>query len=418
MKNIVHQTTKKLIKKVNNLKKELKKNTPIEKFVVPDAVHNKKTKEPVQVVEISSKSVAKGTLTIISILLMTYFLYSIKSLLGVFFVSLFFAAALDPVVDWLEKKHIPRTVGVLFVFFCLFGIIVAILGSMLPIIINQILSLVSQLTDAMLNIFYNLQQGELLDFLPKTIHEWLLNTLHSMNFETIIEQILKNLSGLAQQVQNIASGSLKTLGTTVEAGVSVTVSIASGLFNLILVLFLTFFMIVDKGNLNDFFHSLFPKKYGVYISAKTKAIQAQIGAWVGGQVLLSCIMFLTTFIGLLIIGMSKYALTLALIMAVGEFIPYIGPLIFLSFALPIAFGTSITVVLKLIIFYSILQFVEGNIFVPSVMKKAVGLSPIVVLLVLIIGFQFFGVIGAIIAVPVTTAIAIFIKDYTQSVAKK
>jgi len=351
-------------------------------------------------------------------LAIVYFLYEIKSLLITFFISLFFAAALDPVIDWLEKKHIPRGVGLIFIFVILFGVIVTVIASMVPIIIDQLLSLLSRLTEAIFEFFQNLQDGEALKFLPDNMQTWLINSLESINFDMVINQTLKNLSGIADQIKNIASGSIKTLGSTVEAGVNVTMSIASGLFNVVLILFLTFFMTVDKGSLNDFFHSLFPKRYGAYITEKTKAIQTQIGGWMRGQILLSLIMFLTTFIGLLLIGMKQYALTLALIMAIGEFIPYVGPLLFLLFALPIAFGMSFSVVVKLVIFYGILQFVEGNVFVPAVMKKAVGLSPIVVLLVLLIGFQFLGILGAIIAVPVTTAIAIFIKDYTKSIAKR
>ena len=99
-------------------------------------------------------------------------------------------------------------------------------------------------------------------------------------------------------------------------------------------------------------------------------------------------------------------------------IPYIGPLIFLIFSLPVALGTSMTVSIKLIIFYIIIQTVEGNILVPAVMKRVVGLSPIIILLVLLIGWQFLGIIGAIIAVPVTTAVAMFVRDYINVIREK
>ncbi len=417
MKNIfIH--TKRLFKKVKKLQESLKKAPPVEKFEFPDT-EEEKGKKPMHIVEISTKSVAKATLTIIGIIALAYFVYSIKTLLILFFVSLFFAAAMDPAVDWLENKHIPRSIGVILIFLILIGIVVVVIGSMIPIIVEQISSLVSNFTNATIRFFESLKDnGDSLAFLPEKYRDWVITTLQSMKFETIIKQLLNNLSGIVDQVQNFASGSLKTIGSTLGAGVSVTVSIASGLFNFILVLFLTFFMAIDKGSLNDFFHSLFPKKYGSYISEKTGAIQKQIGSWFRGQILLSIIMFITTFIGLIIIGMGEYALILALIMAIGEFIPYIGPIIFFVFALPISFGVSFAVVIKLVIFAAILQFVEGNVFVPAVMNKVVGLSPIVVLLALIIGFQFLGIIGAIIAVPVTTAVAIFIKDYMKSVANK
>lgn len=416
MKDLFHRT-KRLVKKLQKMQEDLKNNTEYQTFQMPDPDDLVKP-IPTQRVEISSRSVAKATVTILLILLFAYFLYSIQTLLILFFISLFFSATLDPAVDWLETKGVPRAVGIILVFILLFTVVIGIIGSMVPVLIAQISSLVSYFTDATLNFFINLEAGKNLLFIPEPYREWIINTVNSANLETVVKQLVSNFSNFSDQIQNVASGSLKTLGSTVGAGVSVAGSIASGLFNFILVLFLTFFMVVDTRGVSTFFHSLFPKKYGNYINEKTHAIRKQIGAWVRGQMALSLIMFTMTFIGLLIVGMGEYAVTLALVMAIGEFIPYIGPIIFLSFALPVAFGFGFTVVIKLLIFYAILQFVEGNIFVPAVMNKAVGLSPIVVLLVLLIGWQFLGVIGAIIAVPVTTAIAIFVSDYTKSMENK
>ena len=416
MKKLIKHT-KGILKKIQKIQKTLKDSTPVEKFELPDT-QSTETKENIQIVAISSRSVAKATLTIIGILILAYVLFQLQSLLIIFFVALFFSAALDPAIDWLENKRIPRPLGVLIIFMLLFTLIITIVGSMVPIIIEQITQLLTNFADWSFNLINKFQSEEGLDFLSEPYKTWASNAFTSFNLETLIREVLINLSSFTNQIKEIASGSLKTIGSTVAAGASVTISIASGLFNFLLVILLTFFMVVDKGSLNGFFHSLFPKKYGSYISEKTHAIQKQIGAWMRGQMLLSLIMFITTFIGLLIIGMGEYALTLAMIMAIGEFIPYIGPMIFLMFALPVAFGISFTVILKLLVFYGILQFIEGNIFVPAVMKKAVGLSPIVVLLVLIIGWQFLGILGAIIAVPVTTAAAIFLSDYMKSIAKK
>ena len=129
-------------------------------------------------------------------------------------------------------------------------------------------------------------------------------------------------------------------------------------------------------------------------------------------------MFGLTFVGLHLIGMGKYALTLALLMGIGELIPYVGPLIFLIFSLPIAFAISLITVLKLVIFYAVIQFAEGNILVPAVMNKVVGLSPIIVMLVLLIGWHFLGIIGVIISVPISTAVAMFVRDYVKLIKNK
>ena len=124
------------------------------------------------------------------------------------------------------------------------------------------------------------------------------------------------------------------------------------------------------------------------------------------------------FLELLIIGMGKYALTLALIIGLGEFLPFIGMFAFLICAIPIALGMGFAMFIKLLIAFLLIQFLENNVIFPLIMGKSLGLSPIVMILVVIIGFDFFGFIGAFMAIPVTTAITIFISDYTKSMAEK
>jgi predicted PurR-regulated permease PerM len=371
-----------------------------------------------QTVSISALSIAKATLTVVLIIALVYFLYSVKNLLILFCISLFFASALSPIIDFLEKYRIHRGVGVILVYFFIAFILLFILGSMLPALTSQIISLLTKLSQWTIEFFTNLPQHPYFQYIPEQYRDFLLQSIDSINLQDIAKQIVDNLSTILQQVKDLASGGVKQIGSAVGAVGGITAFIAENVFNMFLVFMLTFFMVVDQNNLHNFFLSLFPKRHGEYIAQKISAIQKQIGAWLRGQILLSFIMFVLTFLGLLVIGIREYALTLALVMAVGDFIPYVGPMIFFIFALPVAIGHGFTVVIAFLIFYVLLQFAEGNIIVPIVMKKAVGLSPIVVIIVLLVGFQFLGIIGAIIAVPLTTAFAIFLTDYTQAIKDK
>lgn len=410
--------TKEAIKKLQQMHEDLVEKPAMERLTFPDQEESEAQQDEVQTVDISAKSVAKATLVILAILVLAYFLYEIKSLLVIFFVALFFASALEPFVDWLEQRHIPRFIGVLLILLLFFGMFVIIIGSAVPIIIEQITLIATNVAQYFRTLFETLQSGEAMYFLPETIRGYFVDGFESQNIKMIINQLLDDFSSLASQVKSLASGVGSTVGVVGAGVTSVTISIAEYFFNIVLVFFLVFFMVVDKNNLHEFFQSLFPKKYGTYISTRITDIQRQIGAWLRGTFLLAIILFSLTFLGLLIIGMEKYALTLALIMGIGEFIPYIGPLIFLIFSLPIAFGMSLVTVLKLVIFYVIIQTIEGNILVPAVMNRIVGLSPIIVIMVLIIGWHFLGIIGAIIAVPVTTAVAMFVRDYIKLIREK
>lgn len=409
---------KRTVKKLQQMQKDLTQSTPVEKLTFPESEEDPIAQDQIQTVDISSKSVAKATIVILAILLLAYFLYEIQGLLVLFFISLFFASALDPPVDWLEKRKIPRSVGVLVIMMLLLGLFVVVIGSAIPIIVTQITTIASSISVNFVKLFEYLKSGAAFDYLPETIQANIISGIESINIELAINQMLKNFSNFAQQIKDLASGVGSTVGVVGAGVTSVTVSIAEFFFNLVLVFFLIFFMVVDKNNLHDFFQALFPKKYGAYISKRTEEIQKQIGAWLRGTLLLSLIMFVITFIGLLLIGMGKFALTLALIMGIGEMIPYIGPLIFLVFSLPIAFSLTWVTVVKLLIFYAVLQTLEGNVLVPAVMNKVVGLSPIIVILVLIVGWHFLGIIGAIIAVPVTTAVAMFVRDYMRVIENK
>jgi len=412
--------TKNMLKQVHQMQKDLKEGTKLDKLTFPEGDTKEEDPHPseIQTVHISAKSVAKSTLVILGILALTYFIYEIKSLLILFFISLFFASALGPSVDWMEKRRIPRSVSVILILLLFFSIFVVIIGSAVPIIIDQITLIATKMALYVRELFTNIQSDNGLEFIPETIRPYVLNGIKSINIESAFSKMIENFYNFAEQIKDLASSVGSTVGVVGAGVTSFTITVAEFFFNLVLVLFLVFFMVVDKNNLHDFFQSLFPKRYSSFISTRIKDIQDQIGAWLRGMFLLSFIMFALTFIGLNIIGMGEYALTLALIMGIGEMIPYIGPIIFLVFSLPIAFGTSWLVVVNLLIFYSIIQTVEGNILVPAVMKRIVGLSPIIVIMVLIIGWHFLGIVGAVIAVPITTAVAMFVRDYIQMMKQK
>ena len=414
------QRSKDALKRLQTMQEEMRQRTVVDKLTFPESevLDKPEKEEPVQKVDISAKSAARATLVIIGILVLAYFLYEIRGLLVLFFISLFFASALEPSVDWLEKRHIPRSIGVIIILLLFFSLFVVVIGSAIPIIIDQVALIITTIAEYFRGLFSRLEEGQGLMFLPESIRVIVQSGIESVNIDLVLSQALNVFTNFTEQIKDLATGVGSTVGVVGKGVTSVTISIAEFFFNLILVFFLVFFMVVDKSNLHDFFQSLFPKRYGSYITTRIDDIQKQMGAWLRGTFLLAFIMFVLTLLGLIIIGMEQYALTLALIMGIGEMIPYIGPLIFLLFSLPVAFGISLMTVVKLLIFYAIIQFLEGNVLIPTVMNRVVGLSPIIVMLVLIIGWHFLGIIGAIIAVPVTTAVALFVRDYIKAIRQK
>ena len=122
-----------------------------------------------------------------------------------------------------------------------------------------------------------------------------------------------------------------------------------------------------------------------------------------------------SFIGLIFL-LPKYALVLALVAGITELIPYLGPIlgaipaVFLGFTLP---PFSLWRGIAVLILYVVIQQVENNIIVPQVMKKQVGLNPVIIIIVMLIGARLAGIIGLILAIPVATTISVIVKDFIQ-----
>jgi predicted PurR-regulated permease PerM len=166
---------------------------------------------------------------------------------------------------------------------------------------------------------------------------------------------------------------------------------------------------VQEDSIKRTTRSLVPKRYQDFVVQLINKIQRKIGKWLKGQLILSLIIGVLSYLGLLILGV-KFALVLALIAAIGEFIPYIGPVISAIPAIFLAFVQSPIKALFVLILFIVIQQLENHLLVPKIMQKAVGLNPIISVVALLIGFEVGGVIGAVLAIPVATAISIIIKE--------
>lgn len=380
-------------KKLQELK-TLKQSEEIPKEYQP--ISHKKPEKTV--VEISPLSVAKATAIIILLYALTQFIYEIRAILLVFFISLLFSAALDPTVDRLEKRRIPRGISIIFIYLMIFVIIGIFISNFIPIVSEQIIELSKGVGELINNITTN-EKNDIT--LINKIKPYITQFLESADRQTLIEGAQTALEKLGAQLNSIAGNAWNALKV-----------IFNGVFNVIMVLVITFFMTIDERGIEKFLKSLFPENREKYIIAKTKAIKEKIGAWVRGQMILSLTIGVVVTIALLFLGV-EYAATLGMIAAICEFIPYIGSSIAAIPALLIAFNEYPMLAFWVLITYIVIQQFENQILVPVVMKQAVGLSPVIVMLSVLIGAKFLGIMGVILAVPVTTIVWIFVRDYTR-----
>lgn len=176
-------------------------------------------------------------------------------------------------------------------------------------------------------------------------------------------------------------------------------------------------MTVGEAGMKEFFRFVAPSKYQPYLVQKINQVQTKLGMWLRGQLILSLIIFALTYLGLTILRV-EYALVLALFAGLAEFVPYIGPIISAVPAVFLTFADSPIKALIVIVLYIVIQQLENQIIVPKVMQKSVGLNPLVVIVVMLVGAKIAGMAGLILAVPTATIIKIFLGDFFEDRKEK
>ncbi len=338
------------------------------------------------------------TLAVIKIFLvfiMFYFLYLVREVLAILFISLILSSALDPWVDWMQGKKIPRVMGVLFIYLAMFLVVATVIYMIIPPIVTQ----VSELTE------------NFPDILEKVISG--VEILKDYSVEHgLLADVKENVGTISSNIKSAAGGIFSTV-----------TGIFGGIFTFFLVMVITFYMVVEENAVKKIVWSIAPKQHQVYIMQLINRMQKKIGLWLRGQLILSVIIFILTFTALttidLFTGQMEYALVLALLAGLTEFVPYLGPILAAIPAVFLALTVSPTLAIVVALVYYVIQLMENNIIVPKLMQKVVGLNPIVSIAVILIGFKIAGVPGAILSIPVATAASVFISDiFERNVQKR
>lgn len=340
-------------------------------------------------------TISTGTvIKILAILVILAFAYFIRDIILIVFIAILFAAVIEPLVDFIQdgtakiiKYNPPRGLVVIFIYLVLFLVLILAIRLIVPPIIEQIGLLTTNFPDLWEKIVSNFNS--------------LKEYSQSRGLENNIQQALK---GVQAGLESAAGGVY-----------SLIISIFQSLVNFFLILIIIFYLVAEKDAFHKSIRVIAPEAYHPYLVDLFDRIQKKIGAWARGQLLLGLIIGVFTFFGLLFL-LPKYALTLALLAGITEFIPYLGPIlaaipaIFLGFSIP---PFSLWRGIAILILYLVIQQVEEKLIVPKVMQRQVGLNPVVIIIVMLIGFRVAGIIGLILAIPVTTTVGIIVKDFIQ-----
>ena len=233
------------------------------------------------------------------------------------------------------------------------------------------------------------------------------------NFPFYVEQftsIFGRGDAAATYTDNLLTLGANQINTLLNNIVILSFGVFSGIFAFLSILLITFYLLLERDKIKENIFIFFPHLPKERVKTLAHRIEEKLGSWVRGQLILSLLIGVTTYIGLFILGV-EFALPLAVIAAVLEFIPVIGPILSAIPAVIVALVQSSILGIGVAALYLLIQQLENTVIVPKVMEKAVGLSPLVIILALMIGGTTFGVLGALISVPVAAVISVIFEDF-------
>lgn len=336
-------------------------------------------------------------LTLSSIIFALWFIHSISNLLAPFIAAFVISYTLNPLVEYLSKGKMSRTLASLLIL-VVFLIVAAVLILLLaPPIAFQFSELIKSLPGAL----KDLQSWINIVLIPK---------LNAMGIPT--SEIQSKLSHeLPSKIENMINGLLSGL-SGVFTGITV---VLTQVVNLILIPFLTFYILKDFDEIKLLVKNLFPAGEREKVSEYYSKIDSLLGSFIRGQLTVSIIHGIIVYIFLSILGV-KYAIFLGSFGIILNIIPYFGLLVEITLAVVVSLfsGDPGLQVPLVIIIYLLQNLLETSFLIPKIVGDRIGLHPALLILSLFVFSYFFGFLGMLIALPTMSIIIMFFKEWMAS----
>lgn len=345
-----------------------------------------KANERETVISVTTGTIVKG----LAVLVFAWVLWQLRDLVLVIVTAVILASSIEPGIKFLGRYRIHRIPAVLLTYVGLAGLFFGIIYIFVPPVISEASEITQKLPSMLESISKSIFGGN--GIVTPAISQ-LSNAGASNPF---FEQFFNKIFGMG------ASASGGVLGTAS--------AIFGGIFSFILVVVLSFYFAMQERGIENFLKIVIPFGNEAYAIDLWERSKHKIGKWMQGQLLLGVLIFVLVYLGLTIFGVP-YAMTLALLAGIFEIIPVFGPILSAIPGVVLAFTTGgATLAIIIAGFYLLVQQFESHLIYPLVVRKVVGVPPILVILALIIGAQLGGFMGILISVPVAAALMEFIED--------
>lgn len=302
------------------------------------------------------------------------------------FIGFVIAWLFDPLVKWLQKKGMRRSLGTIVTYIILIGFISLVMGCLIPLLseqINEFIKVIPNIID----------QAQVI--LDETLGR--LSVIDGLDIESLKKEILDKIIELGT---NMTSDIPSMLVTFVK-------SIISGMGTIIVGLVIGFYLLMSFDNVNETVITLLPKKIQRNTNEIFYEVNESLRRFVVGAALDSLLIFIVSSIGFTIVGL-KAPFLFALFCALTNIIPFAGPYIGGIPAVIVGFSQGGAVGILTLLIIVIVQFLEGNFIQPLVMSKTTKLHPVTIMTGLLVFGHFWGIIGMFISTPIIASLkAIF-----------
>lgn len=336
----------------------------------------------------TSISITSGTfIRALFIGVLAYMAWILRDLVLLVITAIVIATAIEPGVMFFAKRHIPRVISVIVMYAIVLGGLFSLVYFFLPPILSDAQGVVTTIPQYLTSFD-----------LPINVPSLGPIDTGGSKAETVLNTIFAYRTAFVDSSQ----------GTLRLASV-----FFGGLFSLVLVIVLSFYFALQDTGVEDFLRLVAPSKQEDYVINLWHRAQKKIGQWMQGQLLLSLLIGVTTYLGLLILGVP-YALLLAIMAAIFDLIPIFGSFIAGVAATLVAFTAGgLTLAFFVAGLYLIVNQLEAHLIYPLVVNKVVGIPPLLVILALIAGGTLIGFLGVLLSVPFAAVLREFLTDFEK-----
>src|SRR5829696_7107637 len=324
--------------------------------------------------QLGTRTIVRVFFTLVALGVLLYALYLVRSVIGLLLIAVFLAVALGPAVDHAARLRLPRPASILLVFLCLFLAIFAIGMVVVPPIADDVPSYIQDI------------RGN------PTLREY------------------DDKYDVTRKLEDQAAGLPSRLGDAAGALQAVTVGVFSTIIQLVTVLTIAFFLLLDGGRIVNFILAQVRPDHEGRLRGVAAEIYSATGGYVAGAMALATAAGLSTYLVLTLLGVP-FAVPLAVLMAFFDLIPLVGSTIGgVLVGLVTLFADFPGDTLVWVAFVVLYQQLENSVLQPLVYRRAVNLPPLAVITAILIGSSLLGVLGALVAIPIAAAIQIALKD--------